>query len=150
LMPSIRSIGSSVAFGFGHFLTAGIAHQTMHIHGVERYLAGEVRGHHDHACHPEENDVEAGSPAPTKAGSMSGVSSGQPMLRTEPVQKRTRYQYIVVALRLPDSQLQQLCAPRLHCVQRKFHRCRHTMPESDDPTTIDARYTSPECYSHWL
>ena len=49
-----------IAFRFRHFLAAGVAHQTVHVDGIERYFAGEVGGHHHHPCNPEEDDVEAG------------------------------------------------------------------------------------------
>lgn len=49
-----------IAFGLGHFLAAGIPDKAVDVNGLERYLAGEVQGHHDHAGDPEENDVEAG------------------------------------------------------------------------------------------
>ncbi|EGF33004.1 hypothetical protein IMCC9480_1430 [Oxalobacteraceae bacterium IMCC9480] len=32
----------------------------MHVDGIERHLAGEVRGHHHHPRDPEKDDVEAG------------------------------------------------------------------------------------------
>jgi len=48
-----------IALRLRHLLAAGIAYQAMHVHGLERYLPGEVSGHHDHAGDPEEDDVEA-------------------------------------------------------------------------------------------
>ena len=55
-----------VALGLGHLLALAVAHQTMHIDGLERNLRAAVlmlhqmHGQHDHARHPEEDDVEAG------------------------------------------------------------------------------------------
>ena len=49
-----------VAFGLGHLLAFGIAHETVDVHVVERHAAREVLGHHDHASDPEEDDVVAG------------------------------------------------------------------------------------------
>ncbi len=48
-----------VAFGFRHLLTLAVAHQAMYIDRVKRHLSAEVERHHDHAGHPEEDDVEA-------------------------------------------------------------------------------------------
>src|SRR5690606_38114326 len=48
-----------VALGFAHLLAFHIAHQSVNIDGVERNAAGQVHAHHDHAGHPEENNVEA-------------------------------------------------------------------------------------------
>ena len=60
-MPSIRSIGSStLPLDFDIFLAFAVADQAMHIDVLERNLAGDVLGHHDHAGDPEEDDVEAG------------------------------------------------------------------------------------------
>ena len=55
-----------VALGLGHLVALAVAHQTVHIHGLERNLRGavlmlhQVHGQHDHARYPEEDDVEAG------------------------------------------------------------------------------------------
>ncbi len=49
-----------VALALGHLLSFGIAHEAVHVDGVERHLAGEVGGHHDHPRDPEEDDVKAG------------------------------------------------------------------------------------------
>ena len=49
-----------VAFGFGHLIAVGIAHQAVDIDLAERHLAHELDAQHDHAGHPEEDDVEAG------------------------------------------------------------------------------------------
>ena len=48
-----------VALALRHLLAFGVAHEAVHIDGVERHLAGEVRGHHHHPGDPEEDDVEA-------------------------------------------------------------------------------------------
>ena len=50
----------SVALGLGHLLTFRIAHQAVDVHLAERHFAGELQRHHDHAGHPEEDDVVAG------------------------------------------------------------------------------------------
>ena len=47
-----------VAFGFGHFLTFGIAHQAVNVHVAERHIAHEFHAEHDHPRYPEEDDVE--------------------------------------------------------------------------------------------
>ncbi len=49
-----------VALGFGHLLALAIAHQTVHVDGLERNLPGQVGRQHDHPGDPEENDVETG------------------------------------------------------------------------------------------
>mmetsp|Transcript_46094 Transcript_46094/g.82944 ORF Transcript_46094/g.82944 Transcript_46094/m.82944 type:complete len:277 (+) Transcript_46094:714-1544(+) len=41
----------------GHLSTVRISHHGMQVDRVERKLAGEADGHHDHSCHPEEKDV---------------------------------------------------------------------------------------------
>ena len=48
-----------VALRLGHFLSVVVANQSVHVNLTERYLTGELQAHHDHAGHPEENDVEA-------------------------------------------------------------------------------------------
>ena len=48
-----------VALRLRHFLAVLVAHQTSHVHVVERHHAGEVVGHHHHPRHPEEDDVKA-------------------------------------------------------------------------------------------
>jgi hypothetical protein len=49
-----------VALGFRHLVAVGIPHQAGDVDVPEGHLAGEVQGHHDHARHPEEDDVETG------------------------------------------------------------------------------------------
>ncbi len=49
-----------VALGLRHLVAVGVAHQAGDIDVAERHLAGEVQGQHDHARHPEEDDVETG------------------------------------------------------------------------------------------
>ncbi len=49
-----------VALGFGHLLPLAVAHQTVYVNRLERYLLGELQGHHDHPGNPEEDDVKAG------------------------------------------------------------------------------------------
>jgi hypothetical protein len=49
-----------IAFGLGHLLALGVAHQAVDVDVLERHLAGEVLGHHDHPGDPEEDDVVAG------------------------------------------------------------------------------------------
>src|SRR5690606_15095492 len=50
-----------VALGLGHLLALAVAHQAVHVHGLERDLPGQVGGQHDHPGDPEEDDVEAGN-----------------------------------------------------------------------------------------
>ncbi len=54
----IQRIGH-IALGFAHLLAVAIFHQSMQIDGVEGDVVGEKRRRHDHACHPEEEDVVA-------------------------------------------------------------------------------------------
>jgi len=49
-----------IALGFGHFLAVLIAHQAMQVDGVEGGLLGELEAAHNHARHPEKQDVVAG------------------------------------------------------------------------------------------
>ena len=49
-----------VAFRLAHPLALRVAHQAVDVDVVERDLAGEVQGHHDHPRDPEEDDVVAG------------------------------------------------------------------------------------------
>ena len=49
-----------VTFGFAHLMAFGIADQSGYVDFPERHFAGEVQGHHHHACDPEENDIEPG------------------------------------------------------------------------------------------
>ena len=49
-----------VAFGFRHLLAFGITYKAVNIDFMKGYIAHELQAHHDHACHPEEDDVETG------------------------------------------------------------------------------------------
>ena len=49
-----------VALRFRHLLAVAVAHQAGDVDVLERHVAGEVVGHHDHPGDPEEDDVEAG------------------------------------------------------------------------------------------
>ena len=48
-----------VALRLGHLLSVVVADQAVHVHLAEGHLIGELEGHHDHAGHPEKDDVEA-------------------------------------------------------------------------------------------
>ncbi len=37
-----------------------VANQPVDVHFAKRHIAHEFDAHHDHACDPEENNVEAG------------------------------------------------------------------------------------------
>ena len=51
-----------VAFGFGHFLSFAVAHQTVDIDFFEGdFAVHAVHAHQHHARHPEEDDVKAGN-----------------------------------------------------------------------------------------
>ena len=49
-----------IALGLAHLLALRVTNQTVDVDMFERYLAGEMRGHHDHAGDPEEDDVVPG------------------------------------------------------------------------------------------
>ncbi len=49
-----------VALGLGHLVAVGVAHQAVDVDLAEGHVAHELEAHHDHARHPEEDDVEAG------------------------------------------------------------------------------------------
>ncbi len=49
-----------VALALGHLLALAVADQAGEVDVLERNLPGQVVGGHDHARHPEEDDVEAG------------------------------------------------------------------------------------------
>src|SRR3569832_1151175 len=91
-----------VALRLRHFLTMRIAHQTVNIDLAERYLARELEAHHDHACDPEEDDVEAGH---EHAGRIKGLELrrlSRPTQRRERPQRRAEpgVEHVVV---LPES-----------------------------------------------
>src|SRR5450830_1115403 len=91
---------------------------------------------------------------------MSGVSSGQPM-----VEKGTNADENHVSCLTRGSLTRTTCQARhhhalmrpcsqplllwlwlrLHCEPQRFRHCRHTMPESDVPTTTGVKYTSLGC-----
>ena len=48
-----------IALGLAHLLALRVTDQTVDVDMFERYLAGEMRGHHDHAGDPKEDDVVA-------------------------------------------------------------------------------------------
>ena len=48
-----------IALGLAHFFALRILHQAVNVDVLERHLAGEVRGHHDHPGDPEKDDVVA-------------------------------------------------------------------------------------------
>ena len=47
-----------IALGLGHFLSFGIANQSMDIDFAKRHVAHELDAHHYHPGYPEENNVE--------------------------------------------------------------------------------------------
>ena len=61
---------NAIAGGFAHLAVLGVPHQSVDVHIGEGNGAGADRGHHGHAGHPEEDDVESreqgavGIPAP--------------------------------------------------------------------------------------
>ena len=146
-----------VALGLGHLLAFRIADQAVHIHIPERDLAGDVLGHHHHARHPEEDDVEAGDQhrgrqifLQVRIPCVFGCVAG-PVKRGERPQRggEPGIEHVGIAVELsgvtrlhrPDG------APRLRRAQRTLRRSRHTMQVSDVPTTAGARCTSPGCCS---
>ena len=48
-----------VALGLAHLLAFVVPHHPVDIDVAERHLPGEMRGHHDHAGNPEEDDLVA-------------------------------------------------------------------------------------------
>jgi hypothetical protein len=125
-MPSIRSIGSSVLpFDFDIFWPDGVAHEAVHVHRVERHLAGEVRGHHDHPRDPEEDDVEAGDQHRRRQEQSSFRRFFRPAERRERHQRgrEPRVEHVVVALqRARDAGRRGLGALPLRCGRRRFRR----------------------------
>ena len=48
-----------VTFALTHLLALCVTNEAVEVHGLERHAAREVARHHDHTCHPEEDDVVA-------------------------------------------------------------------------------------------
>ena len=48
-----------IALGLGHLVAVGVAHQAVDVNLAEGHIAHELEAHHDHAGHPEEDDVKA-------------------------------------------------------------------------------------------
>ena len=97
---SMISIGSiDVALGLRHLLAFGIAHQAVNVDRAERHVAVLVAAHevaiqHDHARHPEEQNVEAGDQQRrrdrTRRGRASRRASPAPSTATVPTRTRCR------------------------------------------------------------
>ena len=49
----------AVAEGLRHLAPLAVAHESVDKDIAERHIAAEAQPHHDHACHPEEDDVIA-------------------------------------------------------------------------------------------
>lgn len=43
---------------FAHLPSGLVSHHCVQVHSREGKLAGEMQGHHHHACHPEEKNVK--------------------------------------------------------------------------------------------
>ena len=144
-----------VALRLRHLLAFGIADQAMHIDVLERDLAGDVLGHHDHARDPEEDDVEAGDQhgrrqivLQDRVGGVDGlVAASSPASRTATGRRSTRCRA------RPGRASGRRCSPawrprhwlRPRCGRRKSGRRRRTRPESGGPTRAGAKCTSPGC-----
>ena len=63
-----------VALGLGHLVAVGVAHQAVDVDLAEGHVVHELQAHHDHAGHPEEDDVEAGD---QHAGGVEGLRAGR-------------------------------------------------------------------------
>ena len=50
-----------VAFGLAHFLPLCVTNQGMNINVAKRHIVHEFDSHHDHACHPEKQNVKPGT-----------------------------------------------------------------------------------------
>ena len=79
----------NVALGFRHFLAVGIAHQAMHVDLAKRHVVHEFQTHHDHACDPEKDDVEAGDQHGGRVKGLERIAlSGPPQRREGPQGRR--------------------------------------------------------------
>jgi hypothetical protein len=89
-----------VALALRHLLAFGVAHEAVHVHRMERHLAGEVRGHHDHAGDPEEDDVEAGDQHRRRQEVLQLRRLVRPAERRERHERRRepRVEHVLVAL----------------------------------------------------
>ena len=134
-----------IAFRLAHLLAFGIAHQAGDIDFAERYLAGEMLGHHHHACNPEEDDVEAGDEHRGRQVALRVPASARasPASRRATARSRTRCR----ARRCPASVRvrRPVCVLRLRSTRRRNCRRRHTRPGCDAPTTVAVTDTSPGC-----
>ena len=70
-----------IALGLGHLLSFPVAHQSMHVHGMEGHLFHEMQRHHDHARDPKEDDVE------TRHQDGRRVKSGEIIIIVWPAQR---------------------------------------------------------------
>ena len=77
-----------VALGLGHLLAVLVANQAVNINFVKRHIAHELDAHHDHACDPEENDVEAGDEHITGIKLIKRIRLLGPAKRTEWPERR--------------------------------------------------------------
>ena len=88
----------SVALGLGHLLAFRIAHQAVNVNLPERHLAGELKGHHDHTGHPEEDDVVAGHQHIGRVEALEVIGPFRPAQGGETPQRRGEpgFQYILL------------------------------------------------------
>ena len=146
-----------VALRLRHLLAFAIADQAMHIDVLERDLAGDLLGHHDHAGHPEEDDVETGDQhgrrqilLQNRIGGVDGGIAG-------PVQRRERPQGgrepgvedVLVTLQGAGVALPGGLGAGFFLAMGNEDLAvgRRTTPESGGPTTVGGKYTSPGCCS---
>ena len=145
---SVTSSGSMhVALGLRHLLPLGVAHQAVDVDLAERHIAHELEAHHDHARHPEEQDVEARDQQRCRDRSAAGRRSR----RASPAWKTAR-----------APELNQVSSTSVSCASCAEPHCAHfagasraTMisphvlrsarRECDGPTRAGARCTSRGC-----
>ncbi len=135
-----------VALRLRHLLPLGVAHQAVDVDLAERHVAHEFDAQHDHARHPEEQDVEAGDEQ------RRGVESRQVLGLVGPAQRGERPQAgaepgveHVGVLRQVAPIRSAGTPPALRAPPRFRGTPRSATPECGGPTRAGARCTSRGC-----
>jgi hypothetical protein len=143
-----------VALGFRHLLAFRVADQAMDIDIAERNPAGDVLGHHHHARHPEEDDVEAGDQhgrgqveVERRVATLPAIRGSSPASRRATRQTSTRCRARRGRVRGRRYSRRALPArrPRPRRGRHRSGRRPHTRRGSGGPTRAGARCTSPGC-----
>ena len=101
-----------VALRLRHLVAVAVAHESVDVHFAERHVAHELQPEHDHAGHPEEDDVEAGDQHRGRIERLQAVGAFRPAEGGERPQRRRipRVEHIGVLLQSERCRQRELLA----------------------------------------